>query len=153
MPTCSLPVEFYGPSLLASFFLFPSLFLRDSLLLLRSIREEVSPVAFSRSPPHVSYALRVFAVVCDLAIPQRATPYRSRRPVVQREGRKRREEGELSAINVYFRQGTSSVGTTRGMSTTRRRIVNSTVRPDGGMPDTVKSETDHVDSGISVRIS
>lgn len=34
--------------------------------------------------------------------------------------------------------------------TTRRRIVNSTVRPDGGMPDAVKSETDHVDSGISV---
>lgn len=41
-----------------------------------------------------------------------------------------------------------NVGRTRG--TIQRRIMNSTVCPDEGMPDAVKSETDHADSGINV---
>lgn len=121
-----------------------------SLLHTVYIHEQVSSKFSLSSSSNVSPCL----VICDLAISRRAMPFRSRRSVV-RDKRKREREGKgaLSAINVYFRQDTSPrpynrVGRTRG--TTRQRIMNSTVCPDEGMPDAVKSETDHVDSGINV---
>lgn len=88
----------------------------------------------SRMPPRL--------VICDLAIPRRATPFRSRRPVVHGEGRRRAIGHQCLLPTRYL------VRRIRG--TTRRRIVNSTVRPDGEVPDAVKSETDRADSGISV---
>lgn len=125
------------PVSLGVFLPLPPLFFRGILFYIRSIREEV-PRSFLSSS-HILYAFASRDLrSCDSATCH-AVPKSSRRP---KRGKKESYRPSMSTSDKVPRPSYTG--------TNRRRIMNSTVRPNGEMPDVVKSETDHSDSGISV---
>jgi len=109
------------PSLSASFFLLPSLSGSSSTCALSA--------KFSRS--FFSFSSRVLCasrlVICDLAIPRRATPFRS---VVQRARKREWRERERRRVIGHQCLLPTEYLDRRTRSTTRRRIMNSTVHPE-----------------------